>query len=1298
MQLGPAVIEAEKTATLYSDVNGDGDVNPGDILRYVITIRNTGQSDASSVVLSDTPDGNTALIVGSVELCQCPGCTVTGGNTAGDTAVGVDIGTLVSGTSVQICFLVRISGNEGFSSVINQGEVSSDVVPVYPSVATLVVIPPPVLTISKEAPPEVVVDPSGSGTIIQYTGTLTNTSTTPAHNVVLVDQLPPGVTFISSSHGAVYDDVNNRVTWDLGTVGPGVAIPGWLTVRVPTGLPDGTLLTNRFSLTWQDLGGTSYGPAEATAATVAYNHPRLSIEKTGPETAINGQQFSYTVTLRNIGDSIATHAALTDTLPSGLTYVNSSPVGTHNAGPPATVTWSDLGSIEPGGTKTVSITVTVTGSLPNGTLLTDTARATWKDSLNNPYGPITATAGTTVYTSPLLTMTKTAPAEAEVGSVITYTGTLSNVGGSAATDVILVDQLPYGVTFVSSSNNAVYNIESNTVTWYLGTIPAGASVPGWLTVRIADTLADATLLTNQFTVTGKDGAGNPVPEATAAADTTARSRPLLAVEKTGPAQAHHGETISYTLTVTNYSGTEAVNVVLMDNLPIGLTYVSSNPMGTEVMPGVVSWGLGNIQPNGSRTVTVSATVDGTIPNATPLEDIASVSWQNAAGQNFGPVAATAHTVIHTLPQLQITKFAPAEAQVGTTLTYTGTLTNVGGSTASNVVLVDQLPQGVTFVSSSHSAVYDPVANTVTWQLGSIGPGASVPGWLTVSIAETIPDGSSLTNTFTARGTDPFGASVPDATASVNTTVRTHPVLILEKSGPATSFPGQDVTYTIAVTNTGGTPASNVVLMDSLPLGLTYQSSNPAGVYASGILTWNVGVVDPGKTLTFQITARVDSGIENNSHLVDTAMATWKDPLGQDHGPVTTQAATEIFTLPQVTIVKSGPASSYASATFAFTLQVCNVGGTDAQNVIVQDNLPAGLNYVSSNPSGTYSDRTITWSLLTLAAGACTNLTLTVQVAAGTPETTLVNIAGATWNDLLGAAGPQSTSSSIIIKAGPSLTVTKSGPDQAMIGSNMTYSNEVCNAGGTAAENVSVIDMVPLGFEFVSANLGGTYNPSSGMVTWSLASLAPESCQTFTVTLRAACSLPPGSALVNTAMIGWQGPGGAPDYGPVFATKQTQLDRQVLLSKVGSPRQVAPGADITYTITLKNIGTTPLTNVVVRETYDANVSFLNATPSPDTGTNNRWTISSLGAGVTRTIVITVRVKQAVGNGKIIQNRVTSSFNQLACTLENTATAQSTVRSSASVPALSGWGLIILFLLLSVAGVVRMKMLRRPGLRP
>jgi len=69
--------------------------------------------------------------------------------------------------------------------------------------------------------------------------------------------------------------------------------------------------------------------------------------------------------------------------------------------------------------------------------------------------------------------------------------------------------------------------------------------------------------------------------------------------------------------------------------------------------------------------------------------------------------------------LTITKEGAAEVQAGSYLTFTGTLTNVGGSPADNVILVDYLPPGLTFVSSSHTAVYDPVSRTITWQLGTV---------------------------------------------------------------------------------------------------------------------------------------------------------------------------------------------------------------------------------------------------------------------------------------------------------------------------------------------------------------------------------------------------------------------------------------------------------------------------------------------------------------------------------------------------------------------------------------------------
>ena len=74
-------------------------------------------------------------------------------------------------------------------------------------------------------------------------------------------------------------------------------------------------------------------------------HPQLIIEKQGPTTAVVGQTFSYTITIRNAGGTNATNVALTDTLPTGLSYVDSNPTADPHDG---TVTWNDLGTSGPG--------------------------------------------------------------------------------------------------------------------------------------------------------------------------------------------------------------------------------------------------------------------------------------------------------------------------------------------------------------------------------------------------------------------------------------------------------------------------------------------------------------------------------------------------------------------------------------------------------------------------------------------------------------------------------------------------------------------------------------------------------------------------------------------------------------------------------------------------------------------------------------------------------------------------------------------------------------------------------------
>jgi len=634
-------VQATKTDSLFIDADGNSVPSPGDTLRYDITVTNKGNGNATSVVFTDTPDLNTSLVVGSVDVTGSPDAYVTSGNAPGDTMVGVNIGNFAPGATAQITFMVTI-GSDGFTTVANQGTVDGTNFTTVPTddpdtsatddpTITAVTVGPPELTITKFGASQAQV-----GSVVTYTGTLTNVSQSTAHNVVLVDQVPPGMTFISSSHTAVYDPIGNTVTWYLGTVAPGVSIPGWVALLISDTVPNNTMLTDIFNLTWQNYLGDPLGPATASCDTTVYTHSQLMLDKQGPIEAAPGQTISYTLTIDNTGGSAAQDVTLTDTLPTHLTYVSSSPSGTYASGP-RTVTW-DLGAISPGGSATVTLTVQVNPGVPTGTDILNTANVVWSDG-GTSYGPVSADWHATAYTEPKLAITKFGPDQSMVDSTITYTGTVSNVGGSTAHNVTLVDYLPPGVTFVDSSH-ATYSIETNTVTWHLGDLPAGASVPGWLTVHIALNTPDGTVLTDTFNVTAQDS-----DPATASWDTLAHTSPLLVIEKTGTETAYPNGTVYYTIKVTNIGGSAASNVAVMDDLPVGFSYQSSTPAGMN-SGGIIMWNLGSIPVSGSVEIGVSATVEQGFPNHTVLINTAGVFWEDPLARTYGPVFGTADTTIN----------------------------------------------------------------------------------------------------------------------------------------------------------------------------------------------------------------------------------------------------------------------------------------------------------------------------------------------------------------------------------------------------------------------------------------------------------------------------------------------------------------------------------------------------------------------------------------------------------------------------------------------------------------------------
>ena len=211
-------------------------------------------------------------------------------------------------------------------------------------------------------------------------------------------------------------------------------------------------------------------------------------------------------------------------------------------------------------------------------------------------------------------------------------------------------------------------------------------------------------------------------------------------------------TVVYTLTVTNIDAVNTATAVeVIDNLPAEVTYVS-NTCGADHTAGVVVWNVGSLAPSASDTCDVSVTVTGfgTIVNdatAAANETDNDTSNNSASATVDGPTPPSA-------VDLSLTKsvLAPNPLFTGTNITYTLTASSVGTLAATGVVVVDNLPSQVSYVSNDCGAAV--AGNTVTWNIGNMNP-AQV---LTCDIVVTVDQDGSIINTATISSNETDVAS------------------------------------------------------------------------------------------------------------------------------------------------------------------------------------------------------------------------------------------------------------------------------------------------------------------------------------------------------------------------------------------------------------------------------------------------------------------------------------------------------------------------------------------------------------
>jgi uncharacterized repeat protein (TIGR01451 family) len=550
------------------------------------------------------------------------------------------------------------------------------------------------------------------------------------------------------------------------------------------------------------------------------------------------------------------------------------------------------------------------------------------------------------------------------GQALTYTLHVYNDGPAEAQNVVVVDDLPDDVAFKSATPDPS---SINPLKWSLGSIHAGGSMEIQLVVQV-DPGASGTL-TNTAVVDSSTPdyvPGNDQDEEWTLVVSQADLE-ITKIDSSDPITP--GETLTYTLIITNQGPSDAQDVHVLDYLPPELEVTATTPI-TVSGPSPLEWNLDSLLADQSQEIQIVATLNpdsaGVMLNVAILfSDIDTFPLNNVD---------TEWTAIGSLADLRIGKIGdPDTVNAGRELTYTLLITNDGPSEATNVTVTDTLPAGV--------CNWGPLPpncgrNPFVCNLGTVSAreSAGIRIWATVCPSST----GTLINEAVVK------SDVPDSTPGNNqaqeiTAIDTLADLRLEKShSPCSVIAGDILTYSLRVRNEGPSNAVNVIVTDSLPAGTSFITATRPFTVHSGVITWYTPTLPSGQSWELELVVRVDSG-STDGILTNTAGVTSSTP---DDNPTNDKAQDwiKVYTLADLRIEKDGDRDKVASGeTLVYTLRVNNAGPSDAHNVVVKDILPDDVTFRSSVPALTNGLDSLTWRQGRLTATEVWTIEITVGV-------------------------------------------------------------------------------------------------------------------------------------------------------------------------------------------------------------------------------------------------------------------------------------------------------------------------------
>ena len=539
-----------------------------------------------------------------------------------------------------------------------------------------------------------------------------------------------------------------------------------------------------------------------------------------------------------------------------------------------------------------------------------------------------------------------------------------------------------------------------------------------------------------------------------------------------------------------------------------------------------------------------------------------------------------------------------------------------------------------------------------WTLGTLAAGQS----RSVILSAGVWSGSSApTNTTELYATALVTSSRGDSSSSSAVVVvdDTPPLRVALTADPNPVQPGQALGYTLTYANQTAVSASSVTLRAWVPAGTTLLAASDGGVLTDQWVQWDLGTVNGGGSGQRRLSVQVDSGLGNGAVL---------DGQVEIFGAANVAAAgrAEITTVasavaPLSVTLTATPDPVRPGETVNYVMTAANRGLSDLSGVKVAMLTPsyAGWNPgsdsvpLADNNFGLYGNpgAGAWWTLGTLPAGQSRSVMVGVAMGTGIPKGTTVQTEATAWSSSgAGSCG----SAAVVVDDTPPLRVALAAdqnpvqPAQAL-GYTVTYANQTTGS----ASNAVLRARVPPGTAFVAASDGGATNGE--WVEWTLGTVGGGQNGQRRLSVQVNSGSGNGAVLDGQAEI--FGAANVPAAGRAEITTLVSAVAPLSVTLTATPDPVRPGETVNYVMTAANRGLSDLSGVKVAMLTPSYAGWNPGSDSVPLADNNFglygnpgagawWTLGTLPAGQSRSVMVGVGMGTGTRKGTTVQTQATA----------------------------------------------------------